>query len=290
MTLPDELHKTRNFLRRYHSPHQHDARVLEISNLKARYEADWVLEDVTFSLDAGERIAVVGPNGAGKSTLFRIIAGIHSRFEGEVKIFGDGPDGHHCIAYLPQRNQVDWNFPVSVGDVVMMGRTARMGLFRRPGKDDQASVRASLEAVNLLDLIDTQISELSGGQQQRMFIARALAQEAELILMDEPMSGLDVQSMDGIFLVYEGLKASGVTVMVSMHDLDLAAERFDLVMLLNKRLVGYGAPDSVFTTEKLRSAYGSHLQMIKTDDGLVILNDTCCDDEQPSGEHEIHNG
>ncbi|MDX1437026.1 MAG: metal ABC transporter ATP-binding protein [Anaerolineales bacterium] len=283
MTLPDELHKTRNFLRGYHTQHQSDAPALEISNLRARYESRWVLDDVSFTLNAGERIAVVGPNGAGKSTLFRVIAGIHSRYEGRVEVFGQGPGGHKCIAYLPQRSTVDWNFPVSVGDVVMMGRTARMGLFKRPGKEDHAFVEASLEAVAMQDYIDQQISELSGGQQQRMFIARALAQEAELILMDEPMSGLDVQSMDGIFQVFDSLKERGVTVLVSMHDLDLAAERFDLVMLLNRSLIGYGAPQSVFTTEKLQKAYGSHLQMIDTDDGLVILNDTCCDDDHPHG-------
>jgi ABC-type Mn2+/Zn2+ transport system ATPase subunit len=137
--------------------------------------------------------------------------------------------------------------------------------------------------VGIPNLYGERISDLSGGQQQRMFIARALAQEAELILMDEPMSGLDIQSMEGIFKIYAGLKERGVTVIVSMHDLDLAAEQFDQVLLLNRRLVGIGAPGSVFTTENLQRAYGSHLQMIDTDGGLLILSDTCCDDDPPAG-------
>ncbi|HJS28293.1 MAG TPA: metal ABC transporter ATP-binding protein [Anaerolineales bacterium] len=283
MALPNELHRTRNLLRGYHTPHQEDVPGLRISNLIARYESAVVLDDVTFSLASGARLAVVGPNGAGKSTLFRVIAGIHSNYEGSVEIFGNNPGNHTCIAYLPQRSQVDWSFPVTVGDVVMMGRTVKMGLFRRPRKEDHSFVRASLEAVGIPHLYGERISDLSGGQQQRMFIARALAQEAELILMDEPMSGLDIQSMEGIFKIYAGLKERGVTVIVSMHDLDLAAEQFDQVLLLNRRLVGIGAPESVFTTENLQRAYGSHLQMIDTDGGLLILSDTCCDDEPPAG-------
>jgi manganese/iron transport system ATP-binding protein len=279
MALPDELHKTRNLLRGYHAPHQRGVPILQVTDLNARYNGAFALEDVSFTLHSGERVAVVGPNGAGKSTLFRVIAGLHSGFEGVVKVFGESPGGHTCIAYLPQRNQVDWNFPVTVGDVVMMGRTARMGLFRWPRRADYQFVQSSLEAVGILPLIGKRISELSGGQQQRMFIARALAQEAELILMDEPLNGLDIQSMEDIFLIYQALKERGVTVMVSMHDLDLAAERFDQALLLNRRLVGYGSPGSVFTTEKLRQAYGSHLRVLDTEDGQMVLNDTCCDEE-----------
>jgi manganese/iron transport system ATP-binding protein len=279
MAIPNELHRTRNLLRGYHSPHQSNLPVLEVSGLSARYDSATVLENITFTLTTGTRLAVVGPNGAGKSTLFRVIAGIHSRYEGAVKIFGNNPGGHTCIAYLPQRSQVDWSFPVTVGDVVMMGRTARMGLFRRPRKADRAFVQASLEAVGIPHLLNERINALSGGQQQRMFIARALAQEAELILMDEPLSGLDIHSIEGIFQICEGLQESGATVMVSMHDLDLAAERFDQVMLLNRRLVGIGDPGAVFTTAKLQQAYGSHLQMLPTEGGMVILSDTCCDDD-----------
>jgi manganese/iron transport system ATP-binding protein len=187
-------------------------------------------------------LAVVGPNGAGKSTLFKLIAGVLPSSSGQVTVYGSQPGGHICIAYVPQRSQVDWSFPVSVADVVMMGRVGKLGLFRRPGRKDWDYVHESLAVVGMGDLAGRQIGELSGGQQQRVFIARALAQEAELMLMDEPLTGLDVPSQQDIFEVLAALRARGVTVMIATHDLNLAAERFDRVMLLNRRLLGLGRP------------------------------------------------
>jgi manganese/iron transport system ATP-binding protein len=261
-----------------HVEHQAEAPILEVSNLTVRYNGRPALEDVSFQLASGEQVAVVGPNGAGKSTLFQVIAGVLPPTEGEVRVYGHGPGGHICIAYVPQRNQVDWTFPVTVADVVMMGRIGKLGLFRRPHARDWEYVHRCLEVVGLADLADRQIGELSGGQQQRMFIARALAQEAELMLMDEPLTGLDLTSQEEIFQILERLRDHDVTVMVATHDLNLAAERFDRVMLLNRRLLGLGRPEEIFTPERLMEAYGSHMRLIETGDGLLALSDTCCEE------------
>lgn len=258
--------------------HQAGAPILEVKNVSLRYESGLALDDITFRLKPGERVAVVGPNGAGKSTLFKVISGVTAPTSGEVRVAGYTPGGHICIAYLPQRSQVNWNFPVSVADVVMMGRIGRLGALHWPGSKDWAFVRLCLEAVGLENLSDRQISELSGGQQQRMFIARALAQEAELLLMDEPLNGLDVTSQQIIFQVLDELRKKGVTVMIATHDLDQAGEYFDRVMLLNRRLIGFGSPGEVFNANRLMEAYGSHLRIVKGGEELVALADSCCND------------
>ena len=237
--------------------HNADAPILKASHVSVRYDGRPALEDISFRLTGGERIAVVGPNGAGKSTLFKVIAGIIDPTSGDVTVAGHCPGGHICIAYVPQRSQVDWTFPVTVADVVMMGRIGQV--------------------VDMVDLAERQIGELSGGQQQRMFIARALAQEAELMLMDEPLTGLDVPAQEHIFHIVNELRQRHVTVMVATHDLNLAAERFDRVMLLNGRLLGMGLPEEVFTAERLQTAYGDHLRLVQTDEGVMILSDTCCE-------------
>ncbi len=251
--------------------------IVALDNISARYNGRFALQDVSFDLIAGEQVAVVGPNGAGKSTLFKVIAGVLPSSSGTVSVAGSGPGKHICIAYVPQRSQVDWTFPVDVADVVMMGRIGRLGLFRRPKRPDWDYVYQSLDVVGMSAFAERQIGELSGGQQQRVFIARALAQEAELMLMDEPLTGLDVRSQEDIFVVLDELRARGVTVMIATHDLNLAAERFDRVMLLNGRLMGFGKPETVFTPERLLSAYGGHIRMLDTDQGTLIVNDTCCD-------------
>lgn len=261
-----------------HVTHKPGAPILEVFDLGVRYNGRVALEDISFQLVMGERVAVVGPNGAGKSTLFKVIAGVLQPTEGEVRVYGHGPGGHICIAYVPQRSEVDWSFPVTVADVVMMGRVGKLGLFRRPGRRDWEYVYRCLEDVGLREFADRQIDELSGGQQQRMFIARALAQEAELMLMDEPLTGLDLRSQEEIFHILETLRERGVTIMIATHDLSLAAERFDRVMLLNRRLLGFGHPDEIFTPERLMEAYGGHLRLINTAEGLVILGDTCCEE------------
>jgi manganese/iron transport system ATP-binding protein len=256
--------------------HDMGAPILEASHLEVRYDGHTALKDISFRLVSGERIAVVGPNGAGKSTLFKVIAGVMHPSNGEVRVAGHCPGGHICIAYVPQRSEVDWTFPVTVADVVMMGRARQIGLMRRPGRKDWEYVRRCLQVVDMTELAERQIGELSGGQQQRMFIARALAQEAELMLMDEPLTGLDIPAQEDIFHIIDELRRRQVTVMVATHDLNLAAERFDRVMLLNGDLIGIGQPSEVFTTDRLETAYGGHLRLVQTKDGVMVLTDTCC--------------
>ncbi|MFW5943436.1 MAG: metal ABC transporter ATP-binding protein [Chloroflexota bacterium] len=243
-------------------------------------EKIYALQDVSFKLTGGERVAVVGPNGAGKSTLFKIIAGTLQPDEGEIQVSGHDPGRHICIAYVPQRNQIDWTFPVTVEDVVMMGRIGQIGLFRRPKKRDWEIVRASLQRVQGSHLAQKQIGELSGGQQQRVFIARALAQRAELLLLDEPFTGLDAPGQEAIFRVLEQLHEDGVTYMVATHDLNVAAERFDRVMLLNKTVVAFGPPDAALTSQNLMTAYGGHMHVLGEEGGPLVLTDTCCAGEE----------
>lgn len=266
--------------------HEHGRPTLEMQGVTVAYAAgingvtttrgtDYALKDVSFQVGAGERIAVVGPNGAGKSTLFKLIVGTLKPSQGDVTIFGHGPSGHICIAYVPQRSQIDWGFPVTVEDVVMMGRVGQIGFFRWPRRRDWAVVHHSLERVGTAHLARKQIGELSGGQQQRVFVARALAQEAELLLLDEPLTGLDLPSQEAIFEILDGLRPDGVTVLVATHDLNLAAERFDRVMLLNRKIVALGAATAVLTTDNLLAAYGGHMTVLN--DGDMLLADTCCD-------------
>jgi manganese/iron transport system ATP-binding protein len=263
-----------------HTPHKPDQAILDVQHLTVNYEGRSALENITFHLHTGERVAVVGPNGAGKSTLFKVVAGVLPPNSGEVKISGYGPHGHICIAYVPQRSQVDWRFPASVADVVMMGRIGQVGFFRWPRRADWKTVHAALEAVDMDSMADRQIGELSGGQQQRTFLARALAQEAELVLMDEPLNGLDTPSQEAILSLLDSLRQQKITVMVATHDLGQAASRFDRVMLLNRKLVSFGAPQEVLTSENLIRAYGGHAQLIRGADGSTTLADTCCDGEE----------
>jgi manganese/iron transport system ATP-binding protein len=266
-----------------HVPHNPDAPILEVNRLTVRYDGHFALENITFHLHAGERVAVVGPNGAGKSTLFKVVAGVLPPTSGEVKISGYGPRGHICIAYVPQRSQVDWRFPASVADVVMMGRIGQIGFFRWPRRSDWDTVHAALEAVDMNPLADRQIGELSGGQQQRTFLARALAQEAELVLMDEPLNGLDTPSQEAILSLLEKLRQQKITVMVATHDLGQAARAFDRVMLLNRRIIRFGSSQEVLTSDNLLHAYSGHAQLIQDMDGTTTVADSCCDGKEENG-------
>ncbi|RPJ29624.1 MAG: metal ABC transporter ATP-binding protein [Chloroflexi bacterium] len=260
-----------------HTHHQPNKPILDVQHITVRYNGRVALDDITFHLHEGERIAVVGPNGAGKSTLFKVVAGVIQPGTGEVNIFGSRPSGHICIAYIPQRSQVDWNFPVSVADVVMMGRSAKLGPLNWPHKKDWEYVQHALETVELSDLAARQIGQLSGGQQQRMFIARALAQEAELMLMDEPLTGLDTPSQEGLLNLLDTLQNQNVTVMVATHDLDQASRHFDRIMLLNHRMVAFDAPQIVLQTDNLLQAYGGRLKV--EPQGTMLVDDCCPPDE-----------
>jgi ABC-type Mn2+/Zn2+ transport system ATPase subunit len=261
-----------------HPSHRPDAPVARLDHVTVRYDGRGpALDDVSLELKPGERVAIVGPNGAGKSTLLKVIAGLLPPSSGAVDVYGYTAGGHICIGYVPQRTQVDWSFPVSVADVVMMGRVARIGFLRQAGKHDWRLAHESLAQVGMADLAGRQIGELSGGQQQRVFIARALAQEAELLLMDEPLTGLDTPAQEAIFEILDGLRPRRLTVLLSTHDLRLAADRFDRLMLLNRRLIGFGVAADVLTPANLRLAYGAQMTMIATAGGAFVLEDTCCE-------------
>lgn len=260
--------------------------ILELKDVSVRFNGTPALENISFQLQKGERVAIIGPNGAGKSTLFNVISGVLRPNRGEVDVYGHHPDDHVCIAYVPQRNQVDWQFPVNVADVVMMGRASRMGLFKWPKRSDWETVHEALDLVGMAHLGKRQIGELSGGQQQRVFIARAVAQRAELMLMDEPLTGLDVQSQEDIFGIFRKLRQRSVTVLVSTHDLNLAAERFDRMMLLNRKIVGLGTAEEVFTPELLNEAYSGRMRLIETPNGIMALSDTCCGHGEEGHSHD----
>jgi ABC-type Mn2+/Zn2+ transport system ATPase subunit len=229
---------------------------------------------------AGEQVAVLGPNGAGKSTLFNVVAGILKPQRGEVRVYGRDPRRQSCIGYVPQRSQIDRRFPATVWDVVMMGRTGHIGLFRWPAREDHARVEQALMQVGMQDFATRQIGELSGGQQQRVFVARALAQGATLLLLDEPLTGLDVPSQDKILTVLDELRSQRITIVMATHDLNMAAQHAATLLLLNRRLIAYGTPAAVFTAEILAAAYGGHLHVLRPQDGvtepLTVLADTCC--------------
>lgn len=247
-----------------------------LQQVSVAYGTVFALEDVTLTLPRGEQIAIVGPNGAGKSTLFNLIAGIIRPTKGRVELYGSDPAGHICVGYVPQRNRIDWRFPVSVADVVMMGRTRKIGLFRRAQQVDHAAVSDALARVRMAEFAGRQIGELSGGQQQRVFLARALAQEAELLLLDEPLTGLDLPSQELLLQILEELQGQGITILVATHDLNQAAAYFSTVLLLNHRVIALGAPGDVLTTALLRQAYGSQLHVVHGNDGDLIVADSCC--------------
>ena len=278
MAVIEEFQKTTQHLSRQREPHEADQPILHVEEVSKIYESGPALEYVSFEIEEGERLAVVGPNGAGKSTLFRIISGVETPTVGDIHIYGHSPSGHICIAYLTQRSQVDWNFPVSVADVVMMGRVGQLGLFRNPKARDWEVVHRALAVVGMENMSKRQISQLSGGQQQRMFIARALAQEAELMLMDEPLGGLDIHSQEEILNVLDDLRQANVTVLISLHDLKIASQYFDRILLLNHRMLGIGTPDEVLIPDNLVAAYGGHLHLVPTEEGVLALGDTCCDE------------
>ena len=248
----------------YREEHLADAPLFEAVDVTLQYGDAIALRDFSVVLREGEQVAVIGPNGAGKSTLFKLIVGEKRPTQGRASLYGTNPAEHLCVAYVPQRQSVDWNFPVTAKDVVMMGRTSRIGLFRWARQVDREIVYRCLERVDGIDLIDKQIGELSGGQQQRIFIARALAQEADLLLLDEPLAGLDIPSQEKVLEVLDSISAEGITLIVATHNLGIAAERFDKVLLLDGRLIAFGTPAEVLTADNLVKAYGSSRLMLPT--------------------------
>ena len=236
---------------------------LELHDLTVSYAKKPVLYGVDVQVPQGALVGIIGPNGAGKSTMIRAIMGLLPLSSGWVQIFGESFEkARHRVGYVPQREQVDWDFPVNVMDVVMMGRYGRLGWLKRPTREDRHIAEESLEKVGMLPFRNRQIANLSGGQQQRVFLARALAQQSDLYLMDEPFAGVDATTERAIISLLRDLKEQGKTILVVHHDLTTAKEYFDHLMLLNMRLVAFGKTEDIFTVDLLQKTYGGRLTIL----------------------------
>ena len=254
------------------APRSPEAAVIAVHGLTVSYGQRPVLRSVTFDVPAGKLVGVVGPNGAGKSTLLRALLGLIEPDSGWIRIAGRAVG--QCrdrLAYVPQTEAVDWDFPVTVFDVVLMGRYGRLGWLGRPSATDcQAALRA-LQLVSMSEFFDRHIRQLSGGQQQRVFIARALCQEADILLLDEPFAGVDAATEQAIFALIGKLTAEGKTLIVVNHDLSVL-DRFDLVMLLNQRVVAFGPTRDVVNDDNLRRTYGGRLTLLDRADTALREN------------------
>lgn len=240
-----------------------DACPINVEDLTVAYHEEPVLWDVDLEVPEGTLMAIVGPNGAGKSTLIKSILGLVDPAAGKVSIYGQPyPQQRHLVAYVPQRGTVDWDFPTNALDVVTMGRYGRLGWVRRPGAREREKALAALESVGMRDLAHRQISQLSGGQQQRVFLARALIQDAQIYLMDEPFQGVDATTEKAIIQVLDTLRQQGRTVLAVHHDLETVPEYFDRVLLLNVRVIASGTVEHVFTPDNLRKTYGGRMELL----------------------------
>ena len=236
---------------------------LEIHDLTVAYHKRPVLWGIDLKVPKGKLVGIIGPNGAGKSTLIKAAMGQLPLNSGWVKVFGEPVKKNlKRIGYVPQRESVDWDFPVNVMDVVLMGRYGHLGFMRRPKKADREIARACLEKVKMLPYANRQISNLSGGQQQRVFLARALAQESDIYFMDEPFAGVDAATETAIVAILQELREKGKTLLIVHHDLPTAKQYFDSLLLLNMRVVAYGPPESVFKYDLLQSTYGGRLTIL----------------------------
>ncbi len=227
------------------------------------YHRKPVLWDIDLIAPEGKLIGIVGPNGAGKSTLIKAVLGLVPAASGRVTFYGKPyARQRHCVGYVPQRESVDWDFPVTTTDVVMMGTYGQLGWLRRPGTRQRETARRCLEQVGMTAMADRQIRQLSGGQQQRVFLARALAQDASIYFMDEPFSGVDAATESAILCLLQSLRREGKTVLVVHHDLPTVRQYFDHVILLNMRLIAAGPTETTFTNENLQKTYGGRLTIL----------------------------
>lgn len=244
------------------TPVQHDGSPpISAEGLTVAYDARPVLRSVSFSVQTGEMIGIIGPNGAGKSTLLKCLLGLISPDYGQVSLFGRTiAQARRDVAYVPQTEAVDWDFPVTVKDVVLMGR-ALEGFLGWHGKADRAAADDALEQVGMIKFADRHIRQLSGGQQRRVFLARALCQEAELLLLDEPFAGVDASSEKAIFALIDRIREMGKTVVVVNHDLSIL-QRFDRLLMLNQRVIAFGPPEMVANDTNLKATYGGRLSLL----------------------------
>ncbi|GAB5402339.1 MAG: ABC transporter ATP-binding protein [Aureliella sp.] len=244
-------------------PESEQTSPLEVDDLTVAYDRRPVIWDVEFSIPEGSLVGIVGPNGAGKSTLLKAIMDLTPRAAGRIGVYGKSyRKARKRVGYVPQRESVDWDFPVSALDVVTMGLYGQIGWCLPVGRRHKAKALAALERVGMLDLAQRQISQLSGGQQQRTFLARALVQDADLYLMDEPFAAVDAATEKAIVEILRGMKNDGKTAVVIHHDLQTVPEYFDYVILLNMRVVAHGPVEEVFTTENLQATYGGRLTLL----------------------------
>ena len=260
---------------------------LWLSDVTAGYDTRPVLEHITLAVEAGTLLAVVGPNGAGKSTLLKVMAGLLRPWGGRVEVLG-APPGREArrVAYVPQAETVDWAFPVTVGDVVMMGRYPALGPLRRPGTADRRAVATALERVGMREHEQAQIGALSGGQRRRVFLARALAAEPDLFLLDEPVTGIDATTQEELIDLLEAEAARGKTVIATTHDLACAAQRFQRVLAINREVVAHGPSSLVLDPTVLARTYGGHLLVLGGQ--AVLLDDAHHHDQPAPGERHYH--
>lgn len=236
---------------------------IEIHDMTIAYHKKPVLWDVDLELPEGKLVGIIGPNGAGKSTMIKAVMGLIPKASGWVKIYGKPyEEQRQLIGYVPQRESVDWDFPISALEVVLMGRYGRVGWIRRPGKEDRWIAEEALDKVSMGEFRDRQISQLSGGQQQRIFLARALAQDARIYLMDEPFAGVDAATERAIIDILVELRRQGKTILVVHHDLQTVTQYFDWVLMLNMRVVANGPTEEVYTDENLQRTYGGKLTVL----------------------------
>ena len=242
-----------------HLPAREGTPALSLKGVSHRYPStpEDVLQNISLTVNPGERVALVGPNGAGKSTLLKLILGMETLSRGSIDVFGR-PAAHclHRVSIVPQRSTVDWRFPISVRQVVMMGRYVHLGWFKRPKPVDYQAVEEALEAMEISNLADRQVGELSGGQQQRVMLARTLAHDADLMLLDEPLNHVDLTTQELIFHTLERITNQGKSVIVSTHDLGVLTVHFTRALFLDKRIIADGAPKEVLTPETIAEAYG----------------------------------
>ncbi len=237
---------------------------LHVEDLTVSYHRRPVLWDIDLDVPPGVMAAIVGPNGAGKSTLIKSVLELVPATAGHVRLFGKPyPAERRRVAYVPQRTSVDWDFPTTALDVVMMGRYGHLGWVRRPGAAERNRAMAALEEVGIADLAERQISQLSGGQQQRVFLARALVQDADLYFLDEPMAGVDATTERAIVRLLQGLRDQGKTVIVVHHDLQTVREYFDWIVILNVRVIAQGPVPEAYSAENLRQAYGGQISLLR---------------------------
>jgi ABC-type Mn2+/Zn2+ transport system ATPase subunit len=240
-------------------PKQVGVPALEIDKLQFQYpgQTDPCLKDIKFSIKPGEMVALVGPNGAGKSTILKLVLGLEKIQQGEIIVYGTQASlCKHRVAIVPQKNDIDWNFPVTVEDVVMMGRYVHLGWLKTPKKKDREAVKEAMETMEITNIKDKQIGELSGGQQQRVMLARTLAHDADLLLMDEPLNHVDIATQELIFHTMEKLCKQGKSVIISTHDIGMLTIHFSRVLFIDQVLIADGPVHEVLSPENIAKAYG----------------------------------